>query len=497
MDKQPPRGAPSPHKRFAGDRRGEGELLGWTPEERDNDRPDRRVSGDPQEHIKADAQRDAASLRVIPVEREPRVVGRRERDQVGHVLSFGCEAGSRTVRRFGDQASQGGRHARRRTGAAVLRPPPPCRRPRRLLRWVPSDPCQCSTPGWSGWWGGSRQAEENAVTCATQVLLACPPANPPGSGLCGPWPSRALSSTDRALASGARDRGSIPLGRTSRRRPAVPAAAGFVGPPDLVSGGPTCPKLSSPLNPAEKRPAWMARWDELRPRDRARRTARPPSGSGSSSSSSDPDARRPVPRRPPTGSRRRPGRQAPGGRAPVDARRALKDKGRDRELVRVLRPARARSGPDDGTLRTALHRGRRGARTPDRSDLEALLEKSGVAGGAGDRARRSRPTALERYLRLEPGRVRLPQDGLGRRARSPSTYPERGRCVIDFRTKPGHEMDIHAAADLLERLPDERHPRDGAWPTRRACATLAKAASRSRCCARRSRGSATTPRCAT
>ena len=36
---------------------------------------------------------------------------------------------------------------------------------------------------------------------------------------------RACSSTDRALASGARDRGSIPLGRTNERAPAVAEAA--------------------------------------------------------------------------------------------------------------------------------------------------------------------------------------------------------------------------------------------------------------------------------
>ena len=33
--------------------------------------------------------------------------------------------------------------------------------------------------------------------------------------------------------------------------------------------------------------------------------------------------------------------------------------------------------------------------------------------------------------------------------------PERGRCVIDFRTRPGHEMDVEAAAKLLERLQDD------------------------------------------
>jgi len=32
---------------------------------------------------------------------------------------------------------------------------------------------------------------------------------------------------------------------------------------------------------------------------------------------------------------------------------------------------------------------------------------------------------------------------------------ERGKCVIDFRARPGHEMDVEAAARLLERLAED------------------------------------------
>src|SRR5262245_47855885 len=58
---------------------------------------------------------------------------------------------------------------------------------------------------------------------------------------------------------------------------------------------------------------------------------------------------------------------------------SLKEKKKDRELVRVLGQL-ARTGPDDGSIRTALLEAARRAYA-DRSDLEGLLEKSGVAHG--------------------------------------------------------------------------------------------------------------------
>lgn len=130
---------------------------------------------------------------------------------------------------------------------------------------------------------------------------------------------------------------------------------------------------------------------------------------------------------------------------------ALKDKGRDKDLVRLYARL-ARVAPDDGTLRQsiveAVHRG-----YADRPDVEALLEKSGVVGGsATDLAKQAE--ALERYLRLEPGAYVFHKNGWGI-GRIVEYQPERGRCVIDFLQKRGHAMDLLAAADLLERLPED------------------------------------------
>jgi transcription elongation GreA/GreB family factor len=130
---------------------------------------------------------------------------------------------------------------------------------------------------------------------------------------------------------------------------------------------------------------------------------------------------------------------------------ALKDKGSDRDLVRVY-VRLARTAPDDGTLRTAIVEAVRKG-WAGRADVEALLERSGVVGGPPtELAKQSE--ALERYLRLEPGAYVFHKTGWGI-GRIAEYHAERGRCVIHFRTKPGHEMDILAAADLLERLPEE------------------------------------------
>ena len=58
---------------------------------------------------------------------------------------------------------------------------------------------------------------------------------------------------------------------------------------------------------------------------------------------------------------------------------ALKDKNRDRDLVRLY-VRLAKIAPDDGTLRTAGADATRKAYAT-RADVEALLDKSGVVGG--------------------------------------------------------------------------------------------------------------------
>jgi len=130
---------------------------------------------------------------------------------------------------------------------------------------------------------------------------------------------------------------------------------------------------------------------------------------------------------------------------------ALKDKGRDRDLVRLY-VRLARIAPDDGTLRQSIVDAvRRGYAA--RGDLEALLDKSGVVGGtASDLAKQAE--SLERYLRLEPGAYVFHKTGWGI-GRIVEYMPDKSRCVIDFVSKAGHQMDLLAAADLLERLPDD------------------------------------------
>ena len=90
---------------------------------------------------------------------------------------------------------------------------------------------------------------------------------------------------------------------------------------------------------------------------------------------------------------------------------ALKDKGRDRDLVR-LHVRLAKIAPDDGTLRQA-HRPRPcGAATPAGPTSSALLDTSGVVGGtASELAKQAE--ALERYLRLEPGAYVFHKTGWG------------------------------------------------------------------------------------
>ncbi|MFM8979916.1 MAG: GreA/GreB family elongation factor [Planctomycetia bacterium] len=127
----------------------------------------------------------------------------------------------------------------------------------------------------------------------------------------------------------------------------------------------------------------------------------------------------------------------------------LKDKGQGKDLVSVL-GAQASMTPDSGPLRNSLVEAVRSAYA-GRADLDALLEKSGVVGGpASELAMQAQK--LERYLRLEPEAWVWHGRGWGV-GQLKAYHAERGRCVIDFRTKAGHEMDIDAAATMLERLP--------------------------------------------
>lgn len=127
---------------------------------------------------------------------------------------------------------------------------------------------------------------------------------------------------------------------------------------------------------------------------------------------------------------------------------ALKQNGRDRDAVRVCTRLAALA-PDDGSVREELIEAARRAHA-DRVDLDDLLEKSGVVGGAGPEFA-EQAARLESYLQLEPGVFVFHKTGWGV-GEVKSYLAERGRCVIDFRSKPGHEMDIDAAAQHLERL---------------------------------------------
>jgi transcription elongation factor GreA len=108
---------------------------------------------------------------------------------------------------------------------------------------------------------------------------------------------------------------------------------------------------------------------------------------------------------------------------------------------------------DEGDLRTAVIEAA-GKAYPDRRDLDVLLEKSQVQGGT--------PQGLESQIELLQHLLQIEKDawvyhksgwGVGQVV---EYYPERGRCVIDFRERPGHEMDVEAAARLLDRLqPDD------------------------------------------
>ncbi|MDJ0521816.1 MAG: GreA/GreB family elongation factor [Planctomycetota bacterium] len=105
--------------------------------------------------------------------------------------------------------------------------------------------------------------------------------------------------------------------------------------------------------------------------------------------------------------------------------------------------------PDDGTLRGRVIEVAQKAH-PDRGDLEVLLEKSGVRGGTNAELE-TQAQSLRSLLQIEKDAWVFHKSGWGV-GQIVEYDPQRGRCVIDFRTRPGHEMDVEAAAKLLERL---------------------------------------------
>ncbi len=129
----------------------------------------------------------------------------------------------------------------------------------------------------------------------------------------------------------------------------------------------------------------------------------------------------------------------------------LKGKERWDALLAVLGRISGYS-PDDGTLRNEVLETAQKAH-PDRGDLEVLLEKSGVRGGPNADLE-SHVKSLEALLRIEKDAWVFHKSGWGV-GKVVEYYPARARCVIDFRERPQHEMDVEAAAKLLERLGDD------------------------------------------
>ncbi|MDA1196118.1 MAG: GreA/GreB family elongation factor [Planctomycetota bacterium] len=131
---------------------------------------------------------------------------------------------------------------------------------------------------------------------------------------------------------------------------------------------------------------------------------------------------------------------------------ALKGKGRWSAALPVVAKIAA-VVPEEGNIREAAIEAARGAH-PDRADIDVLLEQSGVVGGATeDLAEQIR--TLERLLLIQKGAWVFHKAGWG--VGEVVEYDaDRAKCVIDFMERPGHEMEIEAAARLLERLaPDD------------------------------------------
>ncbi len=126
---------------------------------------------------------------------------------------------------------------------------------------------------------------------------------------------------------------------------------------------------------------------------------------------------------------------------------ALKERGRHAALLTVYAGI-ARQGPDDGTIRNAALAAAREAHG-QRTDLETLIDQSGLP-TAGENPGPA-IELLDRMLALEPGAYVFHKNGWGV-GKVVSMRPERGKCTIDFRERKGHEMDLQAAARLLERV---------------------------------------------
>ncbi len=131
---------------------------------------------------------------------------------------------------------------------------------------------------------------------------------------------------------------------------------------------------------------------------------------------------------------------------------ALQGADRNRDLIKIYGKMAELAPPDDGQLREKVIEAALKA-FPDRADLEGLLEQSGVRGGPSADLSKQCET-LERLLQIEKDAYVFHKSGWGV-GKIVEYYPERGRCVIDFRDRPGHEMDVEAAARILERLPED------------------------------------------
>jgi len=131
---------------------------------------------------------------------------------------------------------------------------------------------------------------------------------------------------------------------------------------------------------------------------------------------------------------------------------ALQGSERYRELITIYGKMAELAPPDDGQLREKVIATATKA-YPDRPDLEGLLEHSGLRGGpVADLSKQCE--SLERLLQIEKDAYVFHKSGWGV-GKIVEYYPERGRCVIDFCDRPGHEMDVDAAARILERLPED------------------------------------------
>ena len=111
----------------------------------------------------------------------------------------------------------------------------------------------------------------------------------------------------------------------------------------------------------------------------------------------------------------------------------------------------ARQGPDDGSLRDgAIEAARKAA--ADRPDLEALIELSGIPTAGTEPEPQIQ--LLARLLELQVGKYVYHRSGWGV-GKLVEVDPEAGRCVIDFKDREGHEMQLAAAARLVDPLEED------------------------------------------